>query len=60
VRRCVCGGAQRGNTPLHCAVDAGSVTIARLLLDRGAFKDNKDSVRASRATRCRGAPLHRR
>jgi hypothetical protein len=48
----VCGGrTQNGWTPLHWAARGGQPECARLLLERGAKKGAKDSVRApTRAT----------
>jgi hypothetical protein len=50
LRRCGC--AQHGNTPLHRAAN-GRVACVSLLVERGANKEAKNSVRYA-------APCHRR
>ncbi len=42
----VCGRAQYGYTPLHCAASNGQLECARLLLERGVDKNVKVDVRA--------------
>ena len=50
----VFGRAQNGNTPLHWAAHRGRLDCTQLLLERGADKDAKCSVRAPHAHHCRG------
>jgi hypothetical protein len=48
---CVCGGkhdSQIGMTVLMCAADHGHADCARLLIDIGADKEAKTTVRSSR------------